>query len=75
MYKALLFALLEPVEMLKKAEESGDYSTRLMLLEEIKTMPFGAVWHEYCKRCGVPCGMSVMSEIKEYEKNVLSKRN
>ena len=75
MYKALLFALLEPAEMLKKAEESGDYSTRLMLLEEIKTLPFGAVWHEYCKRCGVPCGMSVMSEIKEYEKNVLSKRN
>ena len=75
MYKALLFALLEPAEMLKKAEESGDYSTRLMLLEEIKSLPFGAVWHEYCKRCGVPCGMSVMSEIKEYEKNVLSKRN
>jgi len=75
MYKALLCALLEPAEMLAEAEKSGDYSTRLMLLEELKTLPFGAVWHEYCKRNNVPCGMAVMDEIKEYEKNVLSKRN
>ena len=74
MYKALLFALLEPAKMLDDAEKSGDLASRLMLLEESKSMPFGAVWNEFCQRNQVPCGMVVMNEIKEYEKNVLSKR-
>ena len=74
MYKALLFALLEPAKMLDDAEKSGDLASRLMLLEESKSMPFGAVWNEFCQRNQVPCGMAVMNEIKEYEKNVLSKR-
>ena len=74
MYKALLFALLEPAKLLADAENSGDLSTRLMLLEEIKSMPFGAIWKEYCDRNNVPCGMAVMENIKKYEQAVLSKR-
>ncbi len=74
MYKALLFALLEPAKLLADAENSGDFSSRLMLLEELKSLPFGAVWKEYCDRSNVPCGMAVMDQIKDYEKAVLSKR-
>lgn len=74
MQKALLFAALEPAGMISAAENSGDYSSRLMLLEELKNLPFAAIWKEYCERQNVPCGMTVMNEIKEYEKSVLSKR-
>ena len=75
MYKALLAALLEPAAKLAAFENSGDFSSRLMLLEETKGLPFTAVWGEFCERCGVPaCGMAVMDEIKKYESAVLSKR-
>jgi L-rhamnose isomerase len=74
MYKALLFALLEPAEMLKAAENSGDYARRLGLMEELKSMPFAAVWNEYCDRAGVPQGMAFLQEVKNYELNVTSKR-
>ena len=74
MYKALLFALLEPAEMIKAAENSGDYARRLGLMEELKSMPFAAVWNEYCDRAGVPQGMAFLQEVKNYELNVTSKR-
>ena len=74
MYKALLFALLEPAAMLKAAENSGDYARRLGLMEELKSMPFAAVWNEYCDRAGVPQGMEFLQEVKNYELNVTSKR-
>lgn len=54
MRKALLFALLEPFELLQEAEFRFDFTKRLMMLEELKTLPWQAVWEEYCKRQNVP---------------------
>jgi L-rhamnose isomerase len=75
MIKALLVALLEPVDTLRAAETSGDYTTRLALLEEQKTMPFGAVWDYYCETKNVPVGRAWLSDVKSYEKDVLAKRS
>jgi L-rhamnose isomerase len=75
MLKALLFALLEPVDELKKIELDGDYTKRLALLEELKTFPFAAVWDYYCLSKNVPAGLEWISEVQAYEKNVLSKRD
>ncbi len=72
--RALLVALLEPQEMLKGYETAGDFSSRLALQEELKSMPFGAVWDYYCMQKNVPVGMDFMSAIKDYEKNELAKR-
>ena len=74
MIKALLFALLEPTAKLKAAEEAGDYTARLALLEEAKLLPAGAVWDYYCQQQGVPAGTGWLNEVKQYEKDVLSKR-
>ena len=72
--KALLQAALEPIADLRRREASGDYTGRLALLEEIKTLPFGAVWDYYCVRHGVPRGEDWMREIRRYEKTVLAHR-
>lgn len=74
MIKALLKAYLEPTEALKKLELEGDYTARLALTEEYKTYPFGAVWDYYCDQMGVPVRETWLEEIREYEKDVLSKR-
>jgi len=74
MLRALCFALLEPVEQLKKLEADGDYTSRLALMEELKTMPFATVWDFYCVQKGVPVGMDWLAEVKKYEADVLSKR-
>lgn len=74
MLKALLSAMLEPIDMLRTVEADGDYTSRLALLEELKTMPFGAVWDYYCMKQDVPVGTSWIKEVKTYEKEVLSKR-
>ena len=74
MQKALLLAALEPTEMLRECEHSFDYTTRLALLEEQKTMPFGAVFAEYCEREGVPADAKWLDDVKKYEKDVLSAR-
>jgi L-rhamnose isomerase len=73
--RALLIALLEPQEMLRRYEIEGDYSSRLALQEELKSMPFSAVWDYYCAKKNVPIGMDFMKVIKDYEKKELSKRN
>ena len=73
--RALLVALLEPQEMLKQYEIEGDFSSRLALQEELKSMPFGAVWDYYCMQKNVPVGMEFMSAIKDYEKNEFAKRS
>ncbi len=75
MLKALLFALLEPVDELKKIELEGDYTKRLALLEELKTFPFAAVWDYYCLSKNVPPGLDWISKVQAYEKDVLSKRH
>jgi L-rhamnose isomerase len=72
--RALLVALLEPQEHLRMLERAGDFTSRLSLLEELKGLPFGAVWDYFCLKQGVPVGMQFMDEIKTYEKDVLSRR-
>jgi L-rhamnose isomerase len=74
MLKALLLALLTPIAKIKAAEAAGDYTSRLALLEDAKTLPAGAVWDYYCEQKGVPVGPAWLDEVKAYEKNVLSKR-
>ena len=73
-HKALMRAMLEPVEMLKKAEYEGDFTTRLVLVEEYKSYPFAAVWDYYCEMSGVPVREKWFAEVKQYEKDVVSKR-
>lgn len=72
--KALLIALLEPSATLRRYESSGDYTRRLALLEECKTLPHGAVWDYCCLTQGVPISGSWLDEITNYEHNVLSTR-
>lgn len=72
--KALLAALLEPVDAMKKAELDGDTTSRLVTREDLKTMPFGEVWNEFCDRCNIPADGKWLGEIKTYENEVLSKR-
>ena len=74
MIKALLMALLEPIDRLRSLENDGDYTGRLALLEECKTMPFGVVWDYYCHKQDVPQRLTWMNEVKQYESSVLSKR-
>jgi L-rhamnose isomerase len=74
MIKALLLALLEPAEKLRAAEQSGDYTTRLAMLEELKTLPFGAVWDYYCSKQDVPVGTDWLKEVKQYEDKVTNSR-
>jgi L-rhamnose isomerase len=74
MLKALLIALLEPTERLREMEVSGDFTSRLAMLEELKTMPFGAVWDYYCTKMQVPPAQTWLDEVKAYERNVQSKR-
>ena len=75
MLRALLIALLEPTDMLQGTEAAGDFTTRLALQEEIKSLPFGAVWDYYCEKKGVPVGENWLAEVKLYEKDVLSQRS
>jgi L-rhamnose isomerase len=65
--KALLIALLEPTAKLREAEQAGDHTARLALLEEVKGLPFGAVWDHWCERNGVPVGPAWLRAAKEYE--------
>lgn len=71
--KALLMALLEPAALLE-AERAGDFTSRLALLEESKSLPWAAVWDAYCESQGVPVGADWLQEVKGYENTVLSKR-
>ncbi len=73
--QAMLFALLEPREMLLKYEENRNFFERLAILELLKTKPFGAVWDYYCLRNDVPVAQDFITEIQQYEKDVLSKRS
>lgn len=72
--KALLKAMLEPVDALRAAELAGDYTTRLALTEEFKSYPFGAVWDYYCASMGVPVREQWLQKVKQYEQDVLLKR-
>lgn len=72
--KAVLIALLEPTKRIRELEEQGDLFARLALLEEIKALPFGAVWDGYCERMGTLPGDRWIDPVRQYESAVLSKR-
>lgn len=72
--KALLRANLENTAELKKLELDADFTARLALTEEDKTLPFGAIWDYYCLKEGVPVGEDWLKEVRDYEKNVMSAR-
>jgi L-rhamnose isomerase len=73
--KSFLIALLEPIEKLRKFEYDGNNFARLALLEEFKTMPFGAVWDYYCLKNDVPAREAWIKKVQRYEEEVLSKRS
>lgn len=72
--KAILYALLDPTETLKQMELAGDGAGRLGLMEDMKTMPFGAVWDYYCATMNAPVGFEWMKDVRAYEKAELRKR-
>ena len=67
-------ALLEPLATLRKYEDEGRWFERLALLEEAKTLPFGAVFDYYNLKNDAPVGEAYIAEVNQYEKDVLSKR-
>jgi L-rhamnose isomerase len=75
MIKALLYAFLEPWPTLRKFEIDGDFTSRLALMEEIKSLPFGPIWDYYCLKQDVPIDINWLNEVKEYEKKILLKRD
>lgn len=72
--KALLGALLEPIELLRQHEQCGDFTARLALLEDSKTLPVGAVWDHYCLTRNVPPDTNWLVDVKTYEQDVLANR-
>ncbi|MGG0051753.1 L-rhamnose isomerase [Bacillus atrophaeus] len=74
MIKALLYAMLVPNGHLKQLQEEGRFTERLALFEEFKTYPFGAIWDYYCEEMGVPVKEAWLKEVKQYEREVLFKR-
>jgi len=74
MLKALLLAFLQPQQLLKEMEDTGDFTGRLAVMEEVKMLPAGAVWDYYCERKGVPPAMAWLDEVRAYEEKILSKR-
>ena len=74
MLRALTIAMLDPIDRLKQLELAGDYTSRLALMEEAKTLPFAAVWDYHCLKQGAPVGEQWLAEVKKYERDVLSQR-
>jgi L-rhamnose isomerase len=72
--KALLYAMLEPREAFVDAESRFDFTSRLALMEESKSLPWPAVWEYYCVTKGVPHGAEWLKTVRKYEADVLSKR-
>lgn len=70
MQKALLRALLLPQARLKDAEARLDFTARLALTEELRDLPFAAVWNEFCARAGVPAGAPLIAELERYQASV-----
>ena len=73
--KSILYALLQPIDLLQEYEENGQYFQRLALLEECKTMPFGAVWDYFCLNNDIPIGKEWIKEIESYENRILNTRD
>ena len=75
MQKALLAAMLEPNQRLSELQAAGDFTQVLVLQEESKSLPYGDVWDEYCRRAGVPERAAWFDEVLAYEKTVLAARS
>ncbi|MFN7224562.1 MAG: L-rhamnose isomerase [Paracoccaceae bacterium] len=73
MQKALLRALLMPQVRLKAAEAALDFTTRLILTEELKDLPYAAVWSEFCARAAVPVGETLLRDLSDYQARVASR--
>jgi len=74
MRKALLFALLQPIDQLIEYEESGNGYATMALLELQNVLPFGAVWNEFCTRFNAPLESKLIGIISDYEESVLKER-
>jgi len=72
--KALLMAMLEPTQQLQQFEREGDFTSRLAMMEELKSFPMGAVWEHYCLKSGVPTAGQWLDEVQRYERDVLALR-
>ena len=73
--KALLYGLVDPTDRLRQLEAEGKLAQKLALMEDMKTMPFSAVWDMCCLKANVPIGASWLDEIEAYERDVLSQRD
>ena len=74
MHKALLYAALAPSKELRSYQDGANFTRMIAVNEELKTLPFGAVFEEYCRRAGVPSGTEWIENVEKYEKDVLLKR-
>lgn len=74
MQKALLYALLLPNKQMKEMQDQNRFTELMLLQEEVKTYPFGAVWDYFCESQGVPVRETWFEEVKKYEEEVLSFR-
>ena len=72
--KSLLSALLEPVKKLRSVEQGGDFTARLAWMEEARTLPFAAVWDEFCLRQNTPGSAGWLQAVRDHEKRILSER-
>lgn len=72
--KAILYAMLDPTKRLQELEAAGDRTSRMALMDEMRAMPFGAVWAECCRRAGAPQDLQWMDKVKRHEARVLSRR-
>lgn len=73
--KALLKALLEPTNDLKDMENAFDFTSRLAYTEELKDFPYADVWNYFCLQNEVPVGLDWLTDVRQYEEEVLRKRN
>lgn len=73
--KALLKAMLEPTQDLKDMENQFDFTSRLVLTEELKDFPYSDVWNYFCFKNNVPVGFDWFKEVKDYEAKILAERH
>lgn len=73
--QAFLAALLEPIELLRMYESSGDFTARLALVEHARTLPAGDVWEQFCLRNDVPPGWSWLEQVREHERRTTAARS
>lgn len=72
--KALLFALLQPNDELKSLQDESNFTKLMVIQEELKTLPFGDIWDEYCSRCGAPKDGEWYADVEKYEKEIMEIR-